>query len=317
MEITSLSDKEQIIYLLREEVNKIIVGQDYMVDRILIGLMTGGHILLEGVPGLAKSLTASTIAKVSGVDYKRIQFTPDLLPADILGTEIYNQKNGEFVIKKGPIFSNLILADEINRAPAKVQSALLEAMQEKQVTIGDTTYKLERPFLVIATQNPLEEQGTYPLPEAQQDRFMMKLKIKYPTRDEESKIIDRFSMEGYYEPNLKKILSCRDILELRQQINSIYIDDNVKNYVLDIVLRTRDNSRYIDCGASPRASINLIKSAKGKAFLEGRDYVVPDDIKSMAFDVLRHRIILSYEAEADNVTSEDIITAILEQVNLP
>lgn len=317
MEITSLSDKEQIIYLLREEVNKIIVGQDYMVDRILIGLMTGGHILLEGVPGLAKSLTASTIAKVSGVDYKRIQFTPDLLPADILGTEIYNQKNGEFVIKKGPIFSNLILADEINRAPAKVQSALLEAMQEKQVTIGDTTYKLERPFLVIATQNPLEEQGTYPLPEAQQDRFMMKLKIKYPTRDEESKIIDRFSMEGYYEPNLKKILSCRDILELRQEINSIYIDDNVKNYVLDIVLRTRDNSRYIDCGASPRASINLIKSAKGKAFLEGRDYVVPDDIKSMAFDVLRHRIILSYEAEADNVTSEDIITAILEQVNLP
>lgn len=317
MEITSLSDKEQIIYLLREEVNKMIVGQDYMVDRILIGLMTGGHILLEGVPGLAKSLTASTIAKVSGVDYKRIQFTPDLLPADILGTEIYNQKNGEFVIKKGPIFSNLILADEINRAPAKVQSALLEAMQEKQVTIGDTTYKLERPFLVIATQNPLEEQGTYPLPEAQQDRFMMKLKIEYPNRSEESKIIDRFSMEGYYEPNLRKILSCRDILELRQQINSIYIDENVKNYVLDIVLKSREKSRYIACGASPRASINLIKSAKGRAFLEGRDYVVPDDIKSMAFDVLRHRILLSYEAEADNVTSEDIITAILEQVNLP
>ncbi|GKX32369.1 ATPase AAA [Vallitalea longa] len=317
MEITSLSDKEQIIYLLREEVNKVIVGQDYMIDRILIGLMTGGHILLEGVPGLAKSLAASTIAKVSGVDYKRIQFTPDLLPADILGTEIYNQKNGEFVIKKGPIFSNLILADEINRAPAKVQSALLEAMQEKQVTIGDTTYKLERPFLVIATQNPLEEQGTYPLPEAQQDRFMMKLKIKYPNRSEESQIIDRFSMEGYYQPNLRKILSCRDILELRQNINNIYIDENVKNYVLDIVLKSREKSRYIACGASPRASINLIKSAKGRAFLEGRDYVVPDDIKSMAFDVLRHRILLSYEAEADNVTSEDIITAILEQVNLP
>ncbi|GMQ65200.1 AAA family ATPase [Vallitalea maricola] len=317
MEITSLSDKQQIIYSLRDEINKVIVGQDYMVDRILIGLMTGGHILLEGVPGLAKSLTASTIAEVSGVDYKRIQFTPDLLPADILGTEIYNQKNGEFIIKKGPIFSNLILADEINRAPAKVQSALLEAMQEKQVTIGDTTYQLERPFLVIATQNPLEEQGTYPLPEAQQDRFMMKLKVKYPDRNEESKIIDRFTMDNYYEPNLTKILSCRDILHLREQINGIYIDDNVKNYVLDIVLKTREKSNYIACGASPRASINLIKSAKGRAFLEGRDYVVPDDIKSMAYDVLRHRILLSYEAEADDITSEDIIAGILEKVNLP
>lgn len=317
MEITSLSDKQQIIYSLRDEINKVIVGQDYMVDRILIGLMTGGHILLEGVPGLAKSLTASTIAEVSGVDYKRIQFTPDLLPADILGTEIYNQKNGEFIIKKGPIFSNLILADEINRAPAKVQSALLEAMQEKQVTIGDTTYQLERPFLVIATQNPLEEQGTYPLPEAQQDRFMMKLKVKYPDRNEESKIIDRFTMDNYYEPNLTKILSCRDILHLREQINGIYIDDNVKNYVLDIVLKTREKSNYIACGASPRASLGLIKSAKGRAFLEGRDYVVPDDIKSMAYDVLRHRILLSYEAEADDITSEDIIAGILEKVNLP
>lgn len=317
MEITSLSDKQQIIYSLRDEINKVIVGQDYMVDRILIGLMTGGHILLEGVPGLAKSLTASTIAEVSGVDYKRIQFTPDLLPADILGTEIYNQKNGEFIIKKGPIFSNLILADEINRAPAKVQSALLEAMQEKQVTIGDTTYQLQRPFLVIATQNPLEEQGTYPLPEAQQDRFMMKLKVKYPDRKEESEIIDRFTMDNYYEPNLSKILSCRDILHIREQINGIYIDDNVKNYVLDIVLKTREKSNYIACGASPRASINLIKSAKGRAFLEGRDYVVPDDIKSMAYDVLRHRILLSYEAEADDITSEDIIAGILEKVNLP
>ncbi|QUH31395.1 AAA family ATPase [Vallitalea guaymasensis] len=317
MEITSLSDKQQIIYSLKDEINKVIVGQDYMVDRILIGLMTGGHILLEGVPGLAKSLTASTIAEVSGVDYKRIQFTPDLLPADILGTEIYNQKNGEFIIKKGPIFSNLILADEINRAPAKVQSALLEAMQEKQVTIGDTTYQLERPFLVIATQNPLEEQGTYPLPEAQQDRFMMKLKVKYPDRNEESKIIDRFTMDNYYEPNLTKILSCRDILHLREQINGIYIDDNVKNYVLDIVLKTREKSNYIACGASPRASLGLIKSAKGRAFLEGRDYVVPDDIKSMAYDVLRHRILLSYEAEADDITSEDIIAGILEKVNLP
>ncbi|GMQ55888.1 AAA family ATPase [Vallitalea sediminicola] len=317
MEITSLSDTKQIINSLRDEINKVIVGQDYMVDRILIGLMTGGHILLEGVPGLAKSLTASTIAEVSGVNHKRIQFTPDLLPADILGTEIYNQKNGEFIIKKGPIFSNLILADEINRAPAKVQSALLEAMQEKQVTIGDTTYQLQRPFLVIATQNPLEEQGTYPLPEAQQDRFMMKLKVKYPDRKEESEIIDRFTMDNYYEPNLSKILSCRDILHIREQINGIYIDDNVKNYVLDIVLKTREKSNYIACGASPRASINLIKSAKGRAFLEGRDYVVPDDIKSMAYDVLRHRILLSYEAEADDITSEDIIAGILEKVNLP
>lgn len=317
MEKANFHEEEKIIVSLREEINKVIIGQEYMIDRILIGLLTGGHILLEGVPGLAKSLTASTIAQVVGVDFKRIQFTPDLLPADILGTEIYNQKTGEFVIKKGPIFSNLILADEINRAPAKVQSALLEAMQEKQVTIGEKTYQLDKPFLVIATQNPLEQQGTYPLPEAQQDRFMMKLKVKYPGRDEESRIVDCYSMEQPSEPVVREVLSREDIFRLRKAIDNIYLDENIKNYVLDIIFKTREESEYISCGASPRASINLIKAAKGRAFLEGRNYVVPDDVKAMAYDVLRHRVILSYEAEAEDITSEKIITKILEEVNLP
>lgn len=314
-DVNNLS-KDNIIAALKEEIGKVIVGQDYMIDRILIGLLTGGHILLEGVPGLAKSLTASTIAEIIGVDFKRIQFTPDLLPADILGTEIYNQKTGEFIIKKGPIFSNLILADEINRAPAKVQSALLEAMQEQQVSIGETTYPLDNPFLVIATQNPLEQQGTYPLPEAQQDRFMMKLKVQYPDRAEESRIIDRFSVKQNTSPT-NTILTRENILELRKQIETIYMDESVKNYILDIVLKTRENSIYIACGASPRASINLIKAAKGRAFLKGRDYVVPDDIKAMVYDILRHRILLTYEAEAEDITSEKIIESILEQVNIP
>jgi len=308
--------KDNIVTTLKEEIGKVIIGQDYMIDRILIGLFTGGHILLEGVPGLAKSLTASTIAEIIGVDFKRIQFTPDLLPADILGTEIYNQKTGEFIIKKGPVFSNLILADEINRAPAKVQSALLEAMQEQQVSIGETTYHLDNPFLVIATQNPLEQQGTYPLPEAQQDRFMMKLKVQYPNRAEESMIIDRFSVKQTYTP-INTILTREKIIELRKQIENIYIDENVKNYILDIVLKSRENSEYIACGASPRASINLIKAAKGRAFLKGRDYVVPDDIKAMVYDILRHRILLTYEAEAEDITSEKIIEDILDKVNLP
>lgn len=317
MEKTNFLEEAKIIASLKEEIHKIIIGQEYMIDRILIGLLTGGHILLEGVPGLAKSLAANTIAQVVGVDFKRIQFTPDLLPADILGTEIYNQKTGEFIIKQGPIFSNLILADEINRAPAKVQSALLEAMQEKQVTIGEKTYRLDKPFLVIATQNPLEQQGTYPLPEAQQDRFMLKLKINYPGREEERKIIDYFTMEQSSDTEVRKILSREDIQRLRKIIDNIHLDENIKNYVLDIVLKTREESNYIACGASPRASINLIKAAKGRAFLKGRDYVVPDDIKAMAYDVLRHRILLSYEAEAEDVTSEKIIADILEQVNLP
>ncbi len=305
------------ISLLKEEINKVIIGQEYMVDRILIGLLTCGHILLEGVPGLAKSLTASTVSKVIGVDFKRIQFTPDLLPADILGTEIYKQNTGEFVIKKGPIFGNLILADEINRAPAKVQSALLEAMQEKQVTIGETTYQLDKPFLVIATQNPLEQQGTYPLPEAQQDRFMLKLIIKYPDKAEEKKIIKRFSNEQLAEPEVKVVLSREDIFEMRRKIDGIFLDENIENYVLDIIFKTRAKSPYIACGASPRASINLIKAAKCKAFINGRNYVIPDDVKAMVYDVLRHRILLTYEAEAEDITSEKIIAEILEQVNLP
>ncbi len=316
METSVVIDKNSVMKV-KQEIGKVIIGQDYMIDRILIGLLTGGHILLEGVPGLAKSLTASTVAQIIGVDFKRIQFTPDLLPADILGTEIYNQKTGEFIIKKGPIFTNLLLADEINRAPAKVQSALLEAMQEQQVTIGEMTYRLDNPFLVIATQNPLEQQGTYPLPEAQQDRFMMLLKVQYPNRDEEYKIIDRFSVKQQSFSTLNKILSGAEIMELRKQVENIYIDDVLKNYILDLVFKTREKSEYIACGASPRASINLIKAAKGRAFLMGRDYVVPDDIKAMIFDILRHRILLTYEAEAEDITPEKIIADILEQVNLP
>lgn len=301
----------------RTEMGKVIIGQNYMISRLLIGLLTGGHILLEGVPGLAKTLTASTLAEVIGIDFKRIQFTPDLLPADILGTEIYYQKTGEFQVKKGVIFSNLILADEINRAPAKVQSALLEAMQEKQVTIGDTTYILDKPFMVVATQNPLEQQGTYPLPEAQQDRFMLKLKVGYPERSEERAIIDRFTTADYVEPILETILTKDRIVEIRKAVEAIYIDDHIKEYVLDIILKTREPNQYISCGASPRASINLIKASKAVAFLQDRDYVTPDDIKTVVYDVLRHRIALTYEAEAEDLTTEMIIKQILEEVRLP
>ena len=310
----------EIVSEIKAEISKVIIGQEYMVDRILIGIFTGGHILLEGVPGLAKSLTANTTAQVLGIDYKRIQFTPDLLPADVVGTEVYNHNAGEFSTEKGPIFSNLILADEINRAPAKVQSALLEAMQEKQVTIGDETYSLESPFFVLATQNPLEQQGTYPLPEAQQDRFMLKLKIDYPNQEEEREIIDRFtttSKDNLAKFALNKIVSQEKIMELQDLVKEIYIDESLKDYVLDIIFKTRAESEYISCGASPRASINLILAAKGKAFLEARGYVVPDDIKEVVYDVLRHRILLSYEAEAEGISQEDIIYDILESVNLP
>jgi MoxR-like ATPase len=273
--------------------------------------------LLEGVPGLAKSLTASTVAQVISVGFKRIQFTPDLLPADIVGTEIYQQRTGEFVIKKGPIFSNFILADEINRAPAKVQSALLEAMQEKQVTIGESSYQLDQPFLVIATQNPLEQQGTYPLPEAQQDRFMLKLKIRYPNKDEEREIINRYSWETAPVPSISPIITREDVFNMRKCVDSIYIDEKLIRYVLDIVFKTREPSPYIACGASPRASINLVKSAKCKAFLNEREYVTPDDIKAIVYDVMRHRILMSYEAEAEDITAENIIEDILEKINLP
>jgi len=302
---------------LKDEIGKVIIGQEYMIDRILIGLLAGGHILLEGVPGLAKSLAASTFASAVGVEFKRIQFTPDLLPADILGTEVYHQHTGEFIIKKGPIFSNFILADEINRSPAKVQSALLEAMQENQVTIGDETYPLDKPFLVIATQNPLEQQGTYPLPEAQQDRFMLKLKIGYPNKGEEREIIARYARGDSLAPEVATVVERGDIAGMRKCADDIYLDEKIKDYVLDIVFKTREPSQYIACGASPRASIGLIKAAKCRAFIEGRDYAVPDDVKAMAYDVLRHRILLSYEAEAEDVTSENIIESILEEVNLP
>ena len=309
-------EREQIS-ALRREINKVIIGQDYMVERILICLLAGGHILLEGVPGLAKSLTANTVADAIGVGFKRIQFTPDLLPADILGTEVYQQKTGEFFIKKGPVFSNFILADEVNRSPAKVQSALLEAMQERQVTIGDATYALEAPFLVIATQNPLEQHGTYPLPEAQQDRFMLKLKIDYPNKKEEREIINRYALQASKENDVAKILSREDIFHMQSCAENIYTDEKITGYVLDIVFKTRQPSPYITCGASPRASINLIKAAKCRAFIHGRDFTVPDDIKALAYDVLRHRIILSYEAEAEDITSETLIEQILEGVNLP
>ncbi len=313
----SVTQTRELIQSFRQEVEKVIIGQDYMIDRILIGLLTGGHILLEGVPGLAKTLTASTIAHVTGMEFKRIQFTPDLLPADILGTEMYHQKTGDFQVKKGAIFSNLILADEINRAPAKVQSALLEAMQEKQVTIGEKTYILDKPFMVIATQNPLEQQGTYPLPEAQQDRFMMKLKVEYPDREEERAIIERFTMADYEEPDLAPIMTKDLISGLREEVENIHLGDYIKEYVLDIVLGTRQPSQYISCGASPRASLNLIKAAKAMAYLRARDYVTPDDVKSIVYDVLRHRIVLTYEAEAEDKTPEDVIAGILEGVRLP
>src|SRR5690554_5017724 len=300
LDINALNEKIEresaFVDILSMEMNKVIVGQKHMVERLMIGLLGQGHILLEGVPGLAKTLAINTLSQAVHGQFSRIQFTPDLLPADVVGTMIYNMKLNDFSIKKGPIFANFVLADEINRAPAKVQSALLEAMEEKQVTIDDLTYHLNQPFLVIATQNPLEQQGTYPLPEAQQDRFMFKLKIDYPSREEEGLIMERFN---YHERvnfrELDKILSEKEIFRLRDSIASIYIDDNIKNYILDIVFKTRESSPYIECGASPRASINLIKAARGKAFLEGRNYVSPDDVKSIVYDVLRHRIILSYE----------------------
>lgn len=317
MENVLSTTNQQRIHDLKEEVKQVIIGQDYMVNRIIIGLLTGGHILLEGVPGLAKTLTASTMSKALGIDFKRIQFSPDLLPADILGTEVYHQKTGDFVVKQGAIFSNLILADEINRAPAKVQSALLEAMEEKQVTLGDTTYPLDKPFLVVATQNPLEQHGTYPLPEAQQDRFMLKLKVNYPNRQEERAILDRFTTGHYETPDLKKILSKEDIKDLKEEVEGIYVDERIKDYVIDIIMKSREKSPYINCGASPRASLALIKTAKAHAYLSGRNYVIPDDIKAMAYDVLRHRISLSYEAEAEELTVEQIIANILETVVIP
>jgi MoxR-like ATPase len=303
------------------EVAKVVVGQEYMVNRLLIGLFTNGHILLEGVPGLAKTLTVSTLAQVLHLDFQRIQFTPDLLPSDLVGTMIYNQKEGKFEVKKGPIFANIILADEINRSPAKVQSALLEAMQEKTVTIGETTFKLDKPFLVMATQNPVDQEGTYPLPEAQVDRFMMKVFVDYPTKDQEIEIMRRISnMKFDYKVNT--MLSKEEIFAIREQVNKVKISESLERYIIELVYATRkpveyklnELAQYIQFGASPRASINLNLSAKAMAYMEGREYVLPEDIKEVARDVMNHRIILNYEAEADNVKTTDIISAILSKV---
>lgn len=303
---------------LKNEISKKVIGQEDMVNKILIGIFTGNHILLEGLPGLAKSLTVNTLAETLGLKFSRIQFTPDLLPSDIIGTEIYNEKTGEFRTKKGPIFGNIILADEINRAPAKVQSALLEAMQEKQVTIGNETFKLDKPFVVLATQNPIEQDGTYALPEAQQDRFLMKVKIEYPTRDEERKILNLIT-EGYdFDAiNIQTILNIQDLEEIKKNIKEIYIDEKLKNYILDIIFKSREISPYIACGASPRATIALVIASKANAFLNERNYVMPEDIKNVIYDVLRHRIILTYEAEAEEKTIENIIDEILNSVVLP
>lgn len=303
------------------EVAKVVVGQEYMVNRLLAGLFTNGHVLLEGVPGLAKTLTISTVAQVLHLDFQRIQFTPDLLPADLIGTMIYNQKEGKFEVKKGPIFANIILADEINRSPAKVQSALLESMQEKQVTIGETTFKLDRPFLVMATQNPVDQEGTYPLPEAQVDRFMMKVFVDYPTKEHEIEIMNRISnMQFDYQVNT--ILTKEDIFAIREEVNKVKVSESLGKYIVELVTATRKpkeykldhESQYIQFGASPRASINLNLGAKAMAYFDGRDYVLPEDIKEVALDVMNHRILLNYEAEADNVKTSDIIKAILNRV---
>jgi MoxR-like ATPase len=308
---------------LYRELEKVIVGQRVMIDRLLVGLLTGGHILLEGVPGLAKTLAVRTLAHGLRLSFHRIQFTPDLLPADVIGTQIYNPRTGEFTIKKGPIFANLVLADEINRAPAKVQSALLEAMQEKQVTIGDTSYLLEQPFLVLATQNPIEQEGTYPLPEAQVDRFMLKLKLTYPSKDEELLILNRMAA---VEPNLRieAALGPADVFTLRKAIDEIYVDDKIKRYIVEVVHATRrpaehgvDIGPYVQYGASPRATIFLTRAAKGQAFLDGRGYVTPQDVKSIGYDVLRHRLIVTYEAEAEDITAENLLQRIFDHLKVP
>lgn len=327
MEISELNKKiEQdslFIQDLRREMAKVVVGQEELIDALLTSMIGNGHVLLEGLPGLAKTLTIKTLSQVLDSSFQRIQFTPDLLPADIVGTLIYNQKESSFSVRKGPIFANIILADEINRAPAKVQSALLEAMQERQVTIADTTYKLPEPFMVMATQNPIEQEGTYPLPEAQVDRFMFKVNVTYPTKTEELKVLEIMSKQEM--PKVNTIISTDKILAARKTADNIYVDDKIKNYVLDLVVATREPTfrglaklkDYIRCGASPRATIFMIQAAKAYAFLNGRGYVTPEDIKAVGFNVMRHRILLTYEAEAENVTSEDILRNIFEAVEVP
>jgi MoxR-like ATPase len=309
---------------LRKALSQKIVGQEEIVNKIFIGLLANGHVLLEGVPGLAKTLMANTISQLINVNFQRVQFTPDMLPADLLGTLIYNQKKSEFETRKGPIFSNLILADEINRAPAKVQSALLEAMQERQVTIGNNTYPLEPPFLVLATQNPIEQEGTYPLPEAQVDRFMLKLKVDYPNKDDERSIIRQESKTGNTQ-SLKPIINKQKIFAAQKTINDIYVDEKVEEYILNLVFATRDPKKYalddlqnlIEYGASPRASINLVLASKARAFMEHRGYITPEDVRYIGADILRHRILLTYEAEAEEITSDDIVQRLFDTIEVP
>ncbi len=317
--------KKESVFIedLRQEIGQVIVGQHYLIDGLLIGLLADGHILLEGVPGLAKTLTVKTLADCIDAKFQRLQFTPDLLPADLIGTMIYNPKGEGFTVKKGPIFANLILADEINRAPAKVQSALLEAMQERQVTLGENTYPLEAPFLVLATQNPIEQQGTYPLPEAQVDRFLLKLKIGYPTREEEKKILQR--MTTGLKLSVRKRVSTKEILKARKLVEQIYVDDKMQNYIIDLVFATREPERaglkdlkeLISYGASPRATIYLTLAAKALAFLSGRGFITPEDVKTVGPDVMRHRIIVTYEAEAEQLSSEDIVKSVFDGVEVP
>jgi MoxR-like ATPase len=322
-EITQQVQENNVsIKRLMDEVNKVLVGQEYMLERLLISILADGHVLVEGVPGLAKTTAVRTLAMAIKTKFQRIQFTPDMLPADLMGTQIYLPKTGEFTTKKGPLFANVILADEINRAPAKVQSALLEAMQERQVTIGEETHLLEQPFLVMATQNPIEQEGTYPLPEAQADRFMLKLKVSYPNKKEEKEIMQRMATPSAV--TVEPVLGPQDILSARETVANIYLDDKLQDYIVDVVLATRDPKTYgleidhlIKYGASPRATIYLNQAARSYAFLEGRGYVTPQDIKTLGFDVLRHRIILSYEAEAEEMTSDDIIQRIFDHVEVP
>ncbi len=317
-----VEEKREILHQLQEEMAKVLVGQEYLLNRLLVGLLADGHILVEGVPGLAKTTALKTMAEAIRTSFQRLQFTPDLLPADLIGTRIYLPKTGEFVTRKGPIFANIILADEINRAPAKVQSALLEAMQERQVTIGDETYPLPAPFLVLATQNPIEQEGTYPLPEAQVDRFMLKLTITYPTREEEKEIMRRFS--GHQEIPVRPVITPSEILDAREIVERIYMDDRLTDYIVNLVFATRepgslgcDLDGKILYGASPRASLYLNRTARAHAFLQGRGFVIPQDIKSLARDVLRHRVLLTYEAEAEEITPDQVIDRILDCIEVP
>lgn len=318
-----VKEQQEKIQKVINEVGKVVVGQRRMVDRLLIGLFTQGHILLEGVPGIAKTLTVNTLAEVLHLDFQRIQFTPDLLPSDLVGTMIYNQKKAEFEVKKGPIFANMILADEVNRSPAKVQSALLEAMQEKTVSIGEDTFQLDRPFLVMATQNPVDQEGTYPLPEAQMDRFMLKVFVDYPSKEEELEVMRRMANLSF-DANLETVLTKDDIFAIRDEINAVKVSEAIEKYIIELVYATRnpkdykmdDEAQYVQFGASPRASINLNRAAKAVAFFDGRDFVLPEDIKEIADDVLNHRILLNYEAEADNVTTHDIIRSLLTKVQI-